>query len=93
MESNFVRMVTLMLIAVFLFTATAFAEGEKPPVNINQAAVRELTALPGLGKKKAEAIISYREQNGKFKSIDEVKNVKGIGDEIFAKIKDLIVTE
>ncbi|RJQ54878.1 MAG: ComEA family DNA-binding protein [Nitrospiraceae bacterium] len=82
-----------MLIAVFLFTGTLFAAGEKTAVNINQATVKELSALPGLGKKKAEAIISYREQNGKFKSADEVKKVKGIGEDIFARIKDLIVIE
>ena len=93
MKRNFVRTISLMLIAVFLLTGTVFAAGEKAPVNINQATIKELAALPGLGPKKAGAIISFREQNGKFKSIDEVKKVKGIGDDIFAKIKDLIVTE
>ena len=46
--------------------------------------------LTGIGESKADAIISYRNENGSFKNIEEIKNVSGIGDSIFEKIKDNI---
>ena len=63
---------------------------QKKIININTASKSELTTLSGIGDAKAEDIINYRTQNGNFKSIDDIKNVKGIGDAIFAKIKDYI---
>lgn len=55
-------------------------------VNINQATAQELSAkLDSIGQKKAQAIVQYREQHGAFKRIDELKNVKGIGDKIYAR--------
>ncbi len=63
---------------------------QKKIININTATKAELTSLSGIGDAKAEDIINYRTQNGNFKSIDDIKNVKGIGDAIFAKIKDYI---
>lgn len=59
-------------------------------VNINTAGVSELTTLEGIGEKRAEDIISYREQSGGFKSIDELMNIKGIKQAAFDKIKDKI---
>lgn len=59
-------------------------------VNINNADEATLTTLPGIGPSKAQAIISYREENGPFESIDELKNVSGIGDKTFEKLMDLI---
>ncbi len=56
-------------------------------ININTASLNELTLLPGIGEKKAQAIIKYREEVGDFKRKDEIKNVKGIGDSIYKKIK------
>ena len=50
----------------------------------------ELMTLSGIGESKAKAIISYRSENGLFKSIDDIKNVTGIGDSIFAQIKENI---
>ena len=55
-------------------------------ININTASKTELMSLNGIGEVKAEAIIDYRNKNGNFKSIEEIGNVKGIGDVIFAKI-------
>lgn len=61
-------------------------------VNINTASAEEMQSmLKGVGLKKAQAIVEYREQHGKFKSIEQVKEVKGIGDALFEKIKDYIV--
>ena len=55
-------------------------------ININTADVDELSELPGVGKKKAEAIVSYRELNGEFESIEELTNVRGIGPKMYEKI-------
>ena len=59
-------------------------------ININTASKEQLMNLPGLGETKAQSIIEYRERNGNFKSIDGVKEVSGIGEAIFEKIKDYI---
>lgn len=59
-------------------------------ISINTATKEELMTLTGIGEKKAEDIIKYREENGEFTSIEDIKNVKGIGDSLFEKIKDYI---
>lgn len=59
-------------------------------VNINTAEAWLLTALPGIGPKLAEAIISYRTQKGPFRSPKDLLNVPGIGPHIYEKVKDLI---
>ena len=60
------------------------------PVNINTASLAELDALQGVGPSTAQKIIDYRTANGPFASIDDIKNVSGIGDAKFAAIKDSI---
>ena len=59
-------------------------------ININTATKEELMSLNGIGENKAKDIISYREKNGLFKSIEEIKNVSGIGESIYAQIKENI---
>ena len=59
-------------------------------VNINKATQTELEALPGIGPSIALKIVNYRKENGKFKSIEDLKQVNGIGDSKFNKIKNLI---
>ena len=59
-------------------------------VNINTASKEELDTLPGIGESTANKIINYRKENGKFKTIEEIKEVSGIGDSKFEDIKDLI---
>lgn len=59
-------------------------------ISLNQATLEQLMTLSGIGESKAKLIIEYREINGGFKTIDELKNIKGIGDSIFEKIKDHI---
>ena len=58
-------------------------------ININTASLEELQTLPGIGEAKAKDIITYRETN-KFNTIEDIKNVSGIGDALFAKIKENI---
>lgn len=64
-------------------------EGAK--VNINTATQNELDGLPGIGPALAQRIIDFREENGNFKSIEDIQNVKGIGNSKFDEIKDKIV--
>ncbi|AZC03184.1 MULTISPECIES: ComEA family DNA-binding protein [Acinetobacter] len=56
-------------------------------IHLNQANVNDFQQLKGIGEKKAQAIVEYRQKNGSFKNIDEIKNVKGIGPAIFEKNK------
>ena len=59
-------------------------------ININTASITELQTLTGIGESKAKNIIDYRETNGSFKKVEEIKNISGIGDALFEKIKDKI---
>lgn len=59
-------------------------------ININRATETELQTLPGIGASLAGRIVEYREQNGKFNQIEDIKNVSGIGDNKYNNIKDLI---
>lgn len=56
-------------------------------VNINTATQGELDGVKGIGPSKAQAIIEYRTKNGPFKSLEDLKNVKGFGDKSIAKLK------
>jgi competence protein ComEA len=60
------------------------------PVNLNSASVGQLQTLPGIGASTAQRIVEYRQKNGSFKKIEELMNVKGIGEKSFLKLKPLI---
>lgn len=62
-------------------------------ININTATIEELDKLPGVGEATANKIVSHRNDNGEFKSIEEIKNVNGIGDKKFEEMKELICVE
>jgi competence protein ComEA len=83
------------LVISFLTGSISFAEKKDntAPININQATLKELISLPGIGKKRAKDIIAYREKNGKFTNIEDLKKVDGIGKDTLEKIKDQIVLE
>jgi len=66
-------------------------EGKISRININEADKEALMTLNGIGDSKAENILTYREENGLFKSIEEIKNVSGIGEATFNNLKDSIV--
>ncbi|WP_018606335.1 ComEA family DNA-binding protein [Uliginosibacterium gangwonense] len=79
----------LVLVTLVASIGMAFAA-----VNINTATEQELQTLPGVGPAKAKAIIDYRTTKGNFKTVDDLKNVKGIGDKTFDKFKgQLTVSE
>ena len=59
-------------------------------ININNASYKELEELPGIGEATAKKIIDYRDENGKFEKIEDLKKVKGVGSNKYDKIKDLI---
>lgn len=66
---------------------------ESKLININKATQEELQTLPGIGASIATKIVEYREQNGKFKYIEDLKNVSGIGENKFENIKNLITVK
>jgi len=85
----------LVLITILaFFTPTSFAnqptttdqvvEQTIQSIDINRASVEELSSLKGIGSKKAQAIIEYREIYGKFSSVDDLLNVKGIGEKVLS---------
>ncbi len=63
---------------------------EELQININTAGIEGLLKLPGIGKAVAKKIIKYREENGDFESIEDIKNVQGIGENKFNNIKDML---
>ena len=82
---------TLILTLVLLLPLAAPAAS---PVNINTADKETLiTAISGVGEKKAEAIIEYRKQHGPFKSVDEITKIKGIGQGILDKNRENLSVE
>jgi len=72
----------LTIMLVLFFATAAFAK-----VNINTANADELATLAGIGKVKAEAIVTYRSTNGNFKTVEDLTKVKGIGSKNLEKIK------
>lgn len=84
------------LALVFLATPLLAQRATKPPVaaaatgvvNLNSATAAQIASLPGIGPKTAELVVQYRQKNGPFKKIEEIMNVRGVGEKSFLKIKD-----
>ena len=94
-----IRMLTAFAFVLILGAATAAQEGRKPAspapqppaVNLNPANASQLEGLPGIGKSVAERIIEYRQKNGGFKKVEDLMNVRGIGEKSFLKLKPLVM--
>lgn len=69
---------------------TAPAAAASAPINLNTATQAQLESLPGIGAKAAQRILEYRQKNGSFKKIEDLMNVKGIGEKSFLRLKPLI---
>ena len=72
----------LFALALLLVSGAAAAA-----LNLNTATKDDLVALPGIGPAKAQAIVDYRNQHGPFRSLDELRKVKGIGEKLFLQLK------
>ncbi|HCU5978812.1 TPA: helix-hairpin-helix domain-containing protein [Staphylococcus pseudintermedius] len=69
---------------------SAASTSQNISVNLNTADEKELTQIPGIGPSKAQTIIKHREENGPFQSVEDLKNVKGIGEKTFEKLKNYL---
>ncbi|MDQ8693101.1 helix-hairpin-helix domain-containing protein [Streptococcus sp. IsoGale022] len=67
--------------------------GKSDKVNLNTATEAELQTISGIGQKRASDIIAYRESNGRFKSVDDLKKVSGIGDKTLEKLKEYVTVD
>jgi competence protein ComEA len=92
--------VAVTLIALAL-SSSAVRAAQRPPtpsasapstilINLNTATMAELESLPGIGARTAERIVEHRQKNGSFKRIEELMNVRGVGEKSFLKLKPLI---
>jgi competence protein ComEA len=71
-------------------TGTSSSASAAAPINLNTASVAQLETLPGIGKSTAERILEYRQKNGSFKKVEDLMNVRGVGEKSFLKLKPLI---
>ncbi len=71
-------------------TPTKATQVKMQKLSINKASIEQLTQLPGIGESKAKAIVEHRTKQGPFKSVEQLKEVKGIGDKLFAKLEGKI---
>jgi competence protein ComEA len=90
-----------LVVAAFLLAAPAVhavagpqeaaeAKAAVSAVNLNTASAAQLEELPGIGAKMALRIVEYRQKNGGFKKVEDLMNVKGIGEKAFLKLKPLL---
>ena len=84
-------MFTSIIVAAQQSPGAAQEAAAKTALNLNTANIDQLETLPGIGRKTAERIIEYRTKSGGFKRVEDLMNVKGIGEKSFLKLKPLVV--
>ena len=95
---SFVVAILLVALSVSAPVAHAQEKTAKPkpgasvaaPINLNTATAAQLEKLPGIGARTAQLIVEHRQKNGNFKKVEELMNVKGIGEKSFLKIKSMV---
>ena len=65
-------------------------QGEADPIDLNTATAAELEALPGIGPRTAQLILEYREEHGAFEKVEDLMNIRGIGERTFLRIRPLV---
>lgn len=85
------KKVAFAFLSILLIFGIAIAQSEK--ININIANEKTLSSLPGVGIKTAKKIVDYRTAHGFFNNIEEIKNVSGIGEKKFQKLKEMITIQ
>jgi competence protein ComEA len=95
-----IRIVIGVLLVLALAVTTAAAQdaprrssptlSTSAPINLNTATVAQLESLPGIGKATAERILEYRQKNGSFKKVEDLMNVRGVGEKSFLTLKPLV---
>lgn len=97
MTRRVVLFTMLMALCNLFGPLPAVAQSPRPPapartelINLNTSTAAQLALLPGIGPKTAELIVQYRQKTGGFKKIEEIMNVRGVGEKSFLKIRNLI---
>jgi len=90
MDMSLKKLCLSLFVALFLSVGPAFAADK---ININTATQEELQALNGIGASTAAAIVAHREQAGPYTSVDDLVEVKGIGDKKLAKLADQLTVK
>ena len=82
---------TLLLLAIsLLFSSSIVKSGPTQKIDLNSATLCELDSLPGIGLSMAERILEFRRKNGPFRRVEDLMNVRGIGEKKFLKLRDRI---
>lgn len=97
-DLSMTRKILIVIFITFFMLVTGAAIAEETrrlitgKLNINEASGQDFSLLPGIGEKTSHRIVKYREEAGGFKTIEQMKNVKGIGDAVFNKIRKHLTT-
>lgn len=82
---------TIISLLLYIYNISSHVNIQSDKISLNQANLEQLQTLNGVGQKKAQAIIEYRQKKGGFKTIDELMNVKGIGPKLLEKNKAKLI--